>query len=69
MALTWKDPRAIGEALYETHAATEPLSLGFVALRDLIVALPDFDDDPKGSSEGILETIQMTWYDEWKYDQ
>jgi len=26
--------------------------------------LEDFDDDPEGSSEKILEAIQMNWIDE-----
>jgi FeS assembly protein IscX len=67
--LTWSNIREIGEALYEAHDDLEPLELSFVKLHALIVALPDFDDDPKGSNEKALEGIQMVWYDEWKYDQ
>ncbi|MFI5147815.1 MAG: Fe-S cluster assembly protein IscX, partial [Vicinamibacteria bacterium] len=36
----------------------------FVDLRDLVVALPGFDDDPKRSGEKILEAIQMAWIEE-----
>jgi len=68
MKLTWSDPRAIGEALYEEHEEVDPLSVSFVALHKMVLALDDFDDDPKGSSEKHLEAIQMIWYDEWKVD-
>jgi FeS assembly protein IscX len=29
-----------------------------------VMALPDFDDDPKRCGERILEAIQQTWIDE-----
>ncbi len=66
--LTWSDVREIGEKLYEVHDDVEPLSLSFVNLHKLIVALEGFEDDPAGSNEKTLEGIQMVWYDEWKYD-
>jgi len=68
MKLTWNDTREIGEQLYEEHEAVNPLSLSFVKLHEWVCALADFDDDPKGSSEGHLESIQMIWYEEWKID-
>lgn len=30
----------------------------------MIVALPDFDDDPEASNEKILEAILVAWMDE-----
>jgi FeS assembly protein IscX len=68
MRLTWNEPREIGEQLYEQHEDINPLTLSFVQLHEWICALADFDDDPKGSSEGHLESIQMIWYEEWKLD-
>ncbi len=68
MKLTWSDPRLIGETLYEEHEEVDPLSISFVQLHKLVLALDDFDDDPKGSSEKHLEAIQMVWYDEWRVD-
>jgi FeS assembly protein IscX len=32
----------------------------------MITELEDFGDDPTKSSESILETIQMAWYEEVK---
>ncbi len=69
MKLTWKDVREVGEQLYEEHEDVDPLTLSFVKLHELVLALADFDDDPKGSSEKTLEGIQMIWLEEWKADQ
>ena len=33
-------------------------------LPELVMALPDFDDDPARSGERILEAIQQAWIDE-----
>jgi FeS assembly protein IscX len=68
MRLTWNDPRGIGEQLYEDHEDVDPLSVSFVQLHKWICALENFGDDPKASSEGSLEAVQMIWYEEWKFD-
>ena len=68
MKLTWREPRAIGELLYEEHEEVNPLSVSFVQLHAWICELDDFGDDPKGSSEKVLEAIQMIWLEEWKID-
>ena len=41
-----------------------PLKVNFVDLRDWVLALPGFDDDPKHCGEKILEAIQQAWIDE-----
>lgn len=69
MDLTWSDSREIGEALYDKFPDLDPLSIRFTDLHKWVTELPEFKDDPKGSSEGILESIQMVWYEEWKIDQ
>ncbi len=66
--LTWKDTEEVGYQLYEAHGGTDPLGISFVQLHAWVLGLDGFDDDPKGSSEGILEGIQMAWYEEWKLD-
>lgn len=47
----------------------DPLTLRFTDLRDRVLALPGFDDDPKASNEPKLEAIQMAWYEEYKAGQ
>lgn len=68
MPLSWNDTQHIGETLYDNDPDTHPLELRFTDLHQRIVDLPEFDDDPESSSEGILEAIQMVWYEEWKED-
>ena len=68
MKITWSDGTEIGAQLYEEHEGINPLSVSFVQLHKWICALPGFDDDPKASSEGHLESVQMIWYEEWKLD-
>ena len=41
----------------------------FTDLREKVLALDGFDDDPKASNEPKLEAIQMAWYEEWKENQ
>jgi FeS assembly protein IscX len=43
---------------------SDPLSVRFTDLREWVMALEDFDDDPEKSGEKILEAIQMAWLDE-----
>ncbi len=66
MKLTWDDPEDIALELLEKHPDVEPLSLSFVKLHEMVVSLKEFDDDPKGSSEGKLEAIQMVWLEEFQ---
>lgn len=68
MALSWQDTEDIAIELMGRYPDRDPLSLRFTDLRDLVVELPDFADDPKKSSEGVLERIQMAWYEEWGAD-
>ena len=61
MKLTWNDFEGLAEQLAEAHPETDPLQARFTDLHRWICELPDFADDPKGSSEGKLERIQMAW--------
>ncbi len=61
MGLMWEDKDLIAEKLYEKFPDTDPLSIRFTDLHKWITELEDFTDDPKRSSEGMLEGIQMAW--------
>jgi FeS assembly protein IscX len=65
----WTDAEDIGIALFEKFPAIEPLAVRFIDLRDKVMQLDGFDDDPKTSNEPRLEAIQMAWYEEWKDNQ
>jgi FeS assembly protein IscX len=62
--MKWTDSRDIAIALAEKHPDIDPTKLHFVELRDWVLALEGFDDDPKHCGEKILEAIQMMWMDE-----
>ena len=64
--MKWSDAEDIAIALLESHPDTDPLTVRFTDLRQWVLALEDFDDDPKASNEGVLEAIQMKWYDEFR---
>lgn len=64
MSLKWIDVLDIAIELDETHPDVDPMTVNFVDLRNWVMALPDFDDDPDHSGEKILEAIQQAWIDE-----
>ncbi len=66
MKLTWRDSEDIGIELFEKFPETDPLGVRFTDLHKWVLELPDFEDDPMASNEGILEAIQMAWLEEWK---
>jgi FeS assembly protein IscX len=62
----WTDAEDIGIALSDQFPDLDPLTLRFTDLRDKVLALDGFDDDPKTSNEPKLEAIQMAWYEEYQ---
>jgi FeS assembly protein IscX len=62
--MKWVDSREIAIALAERYPDQDPARVNFVDLRNWVLALPGFDDDPKRSGEKILEAIQMAWIEE-----
>jgi FeS assembly protein IscX len=62
----WTDAEDIAIALAEKFPDVDPLTIRFTDLRDRVLALSGFDDDPKSSNEPKLEAIQMAWYEEFK---
>jgi len=64
MPLTWDDFEDIAEALVEAHPDVDPIGVRFTDLHRWVCALPGFTDDPKASTEGKLERIQMAWVEQ-----
>ena len=62
--MKWTDIREIAIALAEAHPGADPERVNFVDLRNWVLALEGFDDDPKRSGEKILEAIQAAWIEE-----
>jgi len=66
MALTWQDAEDIALALAERFPDTDPLTVRFTDLHRWITELSGFVDDPKASTEGKLEAIQIAWLEEYR---
>jgi len=64
MPLRWDDAEDIAEALVAAHPDVDPIAIRFTDLHRWVCELPDFADDPKASSEGKLERIQMEWVEQ-----
>ncbi len=64
MALRWTDSLEIAIRLDEEHPDADPQYVRFTDLRDWVLALEEFDDDPAHCGERILEAIQMAWIEE-----
>jgi len=62
--MKWTDVQVIAIELAEAHPEIDPQFVRFTDLHRWVTELEDFDDDPEGSNEKILEAIQMNWIDE-----
>jgi FeS assembly protein IscX len=64
MGLKWVDSLDIAIELDEKFPDVDPMHVNFVDLRNWVLELDEFDDDPEHSGERILEAIQMAWIEE-----
>ncbi len=66
MGLTWDDAEELAIELADAHEGVDPLTVRFTDLHRMVTELDEFDDDPKASTEGKLEAIQMAWLEEFQ---
>ena len=52
--MKWTSSEDIGVALFEQFPDLDPLTVRFTDLRDKVMQLDGFDDDPKASNEPKL---------------
>lgn len=64
VSLKWIDSLDIAIELDEKYPDVDPVSVNFMDLREWVLALDDFDDNPEHAGERILEAIQMAWVEE-----
>jgi len=64
--MLWTDTLKIAEKLFDTHPDTDPKTIRFTDLRQWVLDLDGFDDDPNKCGERILEAIQLAWIDEYE---
>ena len=61
MGLRWTDSLEIALDLMEEHPDVDPMQLHFTELMQWVIAMENFDDDPKHCGERVLEAIQLAW--------
>ncbi|HIC7213618.1 Fe-S cluster assembly protein IscX [Burkholderia stabilis] len=66
--MKWTDSREIAIALADKYPDIDPQRINFVDLRQWVLELDGFSDDPQHSGEKILEAIQAHWIDESDFD-
>jgi FeS assembly protein IscX len=64
VGLKWTDSLDIAIELDEKYPDVDPRQVRFTELREWVLGLDQFDDDPEHSGEKILEAIQMAWIEE-----
>lgn len=62
--LNWIDTLDIAIELADLHPEIDPQWINFVDLRNLVLNLQNFNDDPEKCNEKILESIQQNWINE-----
>jgi len=62
--MKWTEVEEIAIQLADAHPEVDPMRVNFVDLMSWVIALPEFDDDPKHCGERILEAIQQAWINE-----
>ncbi len=62
--MKWSDIQDIAIELVDSKPDIDPQFVNFVDLRNWVIALDGFDDDPARCGEKILEAIQTAWIDE-----
>jgi len=62
--LKWIDSLDIALELLEKYPEVAPESILFIDLREWILALDSFEDDPGHCNERILEAVQTCWISE-----
>ncbi len=62
--MLWTDVNDIAVELFEKFPDLDPTYILFTDLREMIMNLEHFEDDPDRSNEKILEAIQMLWLEE-----
>ncbi|ABD45489.1 feS assembly protein IscX [Ehrlichia chaffeensis str. Heartland] len=62
--MKWNNVDSIAISLEDHYPEHDIFNTRFTELRLMILGLPGFDDDDNGCNEKILESIQLSWYEE-----
>lgn len=64
MQLGWTDTLDIAIELTEKFPDTDPMTVSFPQLMEMVMQLDGFTGEEEHCGERILEAIQMAWMDE-----
>ena len=64
--MKWTEVLEIAIQLAEAHPEVDPATVRFTDLHNMVVDVPEFDDDHSRGGEKVLEAIQQAWMDEVK---
>jgi len=62
--MKWTDIYDIAIELADSHPGVDTKIVRFTDLRQWVLALSGFDDDPSHCGEKVLEAIQQAWIEE-----
>ena len=62
--MKWSDVQDIAIELADGKPDVDPRYVNFVDLRNWVLELDGFDDDPAHCGEKVLEAIQAAWIEE-----
>lgn len=62
--MLWTDVQDIAIELADSKPDVDPKFVNFVDLRNWVMALEGFDDEPSRCGEKVLEAIQALWIEE-----
>ena len=62
----WIDTQEIADSLNEKKPDVNPKFINFVDLKNWVIELEEFEDNPERSGERLLEQIQQQWIDDWQ---
>ena len=62
--MKWTEVLEIAIQLADAHPEVDPAAVRFTDLHNMVVDLPEFDDDHSRGGEKVLEAIQQAWMDE-----
>jgi FeS assembly protein IscX len=64
VTLTWRDVEGLARELAERFPGEDPMGIDLPRLREMILGLPSFKDEPGGATDENLEKILAAWYEE-----
>jgi FeS assembly protein IscX len=62
--ICWTDSLEIAISLADNFPETDPTTINFVDLRELVLNLEEFEEADSKCGERVLEAIQMNWIEE-----